>query len=263
MVRKRISKCTVLVLFVYFVSLCMMESIALSDDKACTSIRINGASDWYPVLMHSKDTNKHHGIAMDVAREVFRRLDVPISDEPLVPWKRMIRQLNKGELDILLGAYWTQKRSSIYGYTEPLIKDEVAVFVRKGEEFSLNKLEDLIGFVGLRPMGGSYGEEFDLFAKKSLVIHGVKEDGTLELLLSGRANYAVLGRYDGIADLREMGSLERITDLPWPVASNNVHFMMSRLSPCYYLLDDINRVIRDLHKEKFIEQLEAQYLEVN
>ncbi|WP_417452742.1 substrate-binding periplasmic protein [Kiloniella sp.] len=263
MTGKRLSKYIILVLYVFSTSLWMMESVALSDGKNCNAIRVNGASDWYPVLMYTEETEVHHGIAIDIAREIFRRLDVAIIDEPALPWKRMLRQLDKGELDLLLGAYWTNERAQIYGYTEPLIKDEVAIFVRKGEEFPLDGLEDLVGLVGLRPLGGSYGEKFDLYAKKYLDIHGVKVDGTLDLLLTGRANYAVLGRYDGIADLQETGNSNRIKDLPWPVASNNVHLMMSRASPCYYLLDDINKVIRELHKEGFTEKLEARYLQVN
>ncbi|KKJ77834.1 hypothetical protein WH95_05245 [Kiloniella litopenaei] len=213
--------------------------------------------------MYSNKAKVHHGIAIDITREAFSRLGITVINAPPLPWNRMLRQLENGELDLLLGAYWTSERAQIYSYTEPLVQEEIAIFVRQGEEFPLNSLDDLVGLIGLRPMGGSYGEEFDHYAEKYLNIHGVKENGTLELLQTGRADYAVLSRYDGIADLHETGNLGQINDLPWPVASNDVHLMMSRASPCYYLLDEINKTIRDLHKEGFTDQLEARYLQIN
>ncbi len=258
MARRRLSICTILVLLVSF--FWMMQSVVLADSQNCKSVRINGSSEWYPVSMFSEDTQELHGLALDVAREVFRRLNTPVTVEPKAPWKRMLHQLGNGDLDILLGAYWTQERAHTYRYTDPIFKDEIAVFVRKGQEFPLDELDDLIGLVGLRPLGGSYGEEFDLFAKKYLFFHEVAEDHVLNLFASGRADYVVLGRFDGVHDLREAGELDRIVDLPWPVSSNNVHFMLSNISPCNSLLEDINKVIRDLHEEGFIKELEAQYL---
>ncbi|MEH6631649.1 MAG: transporter substrate-binding domain-containing protein [Halopseudomonas aestusnigri] len=237
-----------------------MQSVVFADGGKCKSVRINGSSEWYPVSMFSEDAQELNGLALDVAREVFRRLKLPITVEAKMPWKRILHHLSNGDLDLLLGAYWTQERALNYSYTDPIFKDEVAVFVRKGEEFPLEELGNLIGRVGLRPLGGSYGEEFDLFAKTYLFIHEVPEDHTLKLLASGRADYVVLARYDGFDDLRETGDFDRIVDLPWPVASNNVHFMLSNISPCNYLLEDINKVIGDLHKEGFIKELEVQYL---
>ncbi|WP_419905154.1 substrate-binding periplasmic protein [Kiloniella sp.] len=258
MVRIRLSVCTILFLLGSF--FWMMPSVVFADGRSCTSVRINGSSEWYPVSMYSEDTKKFHGLAIGVAREVFRRLKIPVTVEPKLPWKRMLKQLRNGDFDLLLGGYWTQERALIYSYSDPILKDEIAVFVRKGEEFPLVELADLIGRVGLRPLGGSYGEKFDRYAKIYLSFHEVPEDLSITLLGAGRADYAVLGRYDGVHQLRETGELDRIVDLPWPVASNDVHFMLSNLSPCTNLLEDINKVIRDLHEEGFIQELEAQYL---
>lgn len=258
MARRRLSICTILVLLVSF--FWMMQSVVLADGRSCTSVRINGSSGWYPVSIFFEDTQKLEGLALDVAREVFRRLEIPVTVEPKTPWKRMLKQLRNGDLDILLGAYWTEERALTYSYSDPIFKDEIAEFVPKGEEFPLDEFGDLIGRIGLRPMGGSYGEEFDRYAKANLFFHESVEDFSLTLLGAGRADYVVLGRYDGIHQLRETGELDRIVDLPWPVVSNNVHFMLSNISPCNSLLEDINKVIRDLHDEGFIKELEAQYL---
>ncbi|WP_083921825.1 substrate-binding periplasmic protein [Kiloniella laminariae] len=240
-----------------------VPSPVYSAPANCPTIHINGTTDWYPVIMRTESSRDLQGLAPDIAREVSRRLDVPLHVDRKLPWNRVLSQLEKGELDMLLGAYWTPERAQIYSYTEPVTTDEVTIFVRKGDEQSYRELNDLVGYKGLRPMGGSYGKDFDQYAARHLSILEVSGENLIEMLAAGRADYVVLARYDGIADVFETGNTKTVIPLPWNVASNDVYFMISRASPCHALLEDINRIILELHNEGFIEKLEAKYAYFN
>ncbi len=238
---------------------------AIASDNTCQTIRVNGSGGWYPVMMRADDKKQITGVAPEVAFEIFRMLGVKMVVTPELPWNRVIQQLDRGELDILLGAYWTSKRATKYAYTEAITKDEIAIFVRRGEEFPLSNLNGLIGRSGLRPMGGSYGEKFDVFAKNNLEIISIGSRPSdpspiIKMLAAGRADYGILGRYDGISDIRSSKHQGKVTVLPWPVSTNDVHFMMSRKSNCLGLLDKINAAIKVLHENGFIRNLEMQYL---
>ncbi len=239
-------------------------SVSYAAPPVCNTVRVNGTVDWHPIIVRFDNSTKVRGIAPEVAAEVFRRIAIPMNVEPLIPWKRLFRKMDKGELDVVLGVYWTAERDRKYGYSEPITKDEIAVFVRKDNQFPLKELSDLIGHHGLRPLGGSYGETFDTFVKQNNLdikeISSSTPQGIMRMLAIGRADYVVLSRYDGVADVRAIGKIGEIVDLPWPVASNDIHFLFSRKSPCIKLLERVNTVIRSLKEEGFIKKIETKFL---
>ncbi|ALU46012.1 hypothetical protein AT705_24135 [Pseudoalteromonas rubra] len=49
----------------------------------------------------------------------------------------------------------------------PYYRNEIRVFVHKDRPFVFEKLEHLKGRVGLKPLGGSYGQAFDSFVAEN------------------------------------------------------------------------------------------------
>jgi len=234
----------------------------VAQSHACSEVRVNGTDGWYPVVMRSADGGSFEGLMPQIADKAFASLDVPVSVQPNVPWNRLFVQLDRAELDVLMGVYWTEERDQAYVYSAPVIEDEVAVFVPVGKEFELGKLEDLAGKTGMRPFGGSYGEEFDKYAEANLDIRNIKDETGLEilnLLSEGKADYAVLGRYDGLKAVQEMGLQGKITDLAFPVASNSVYFLFSKTSDCAGLVPDFDAQLQAMKDGGQIEGLVSEY----
>lgn len=252
-----------LILYAALAFACVVMPAASPTAWACSSVKVSGANNWFPVIMRTEDAESVHGLAPDVAYEVFGRLDIDVIVDPDRPFKRLLVQLERGELDVILGAYWNRERAEKYYYSEPFATDEIAIFVRKEHSFPLQSLGDLIGRLGIRPLGGSYGQRFDAYAAEHLDIEQIATTGEntiIVMLGAGRADYAVLGRFDGIADIRDSGLVGKVIDLPWPVASNDVHFLFSRKSDCAERLDEINQMIRTLREEGFIDSFNQKYL---
>ena len=229
----------------------------------CETIRVNGTHDWYPIVMRRVESDGFSGILFDVSLKLFTQLGVRLEVQRKTPWKRLFLQMDEGSLDAILGVYWTRERAEKYLYSDAITRDDVAIFVKKGSESRYQNLSDLIGLQGVRPLGGSYGEEFDQYAKKNLSIKQVpseEQDRIIKMVAFGRADYAVLGRFDGLADIRTSGNQGNVVELPWRVTNNPVHILIAKNSPCAQLLPDINRVISEMHQDGTIKQLEESYL---
>lgn len=242
------------ILFIGFVVWGLMGASSLKAQSVCT---LNGSNDWYPISFMRDE--KFQGVMVDVAREVAKLQGITLKIGGSRPWKRILHELEKGNLSIIAGSYFTEERAKKFAYSLSITDNNIQVFVKKGNEFSFNTLADLRGKTGLRPAGGSYGQMFDDYAKKHLMI---TETGTgayiLKMLLASRKQYAVLARKDGLELInREFSG--KITMLPKPVVVNEVFFLFARNNPCYALLDRFNEGIQKLKEQGTISTILSQY----
>lgn len=233
--------------------------------ERCDRIRVNGTVDWYPVIMRPSDTGLASGVLPATMIELGRRVGIDVVFQPITPFKRQIVQLENGSLDAVLGAYWTKERAEKFQYSSSVLDDEVAIFVLKGKEFPLAKWADLEGRLGIRPFGGSYGEDFDQYAREHLAMQEIAPVPTdfrrdmLAMLLNENADYAVLGRFHGLKIIEEGEGADQLIDLKWPVVSNGVHILFSGTSPCAHLFDRFEEQLKELRAEGWIDTVLADY----
>ncbi len=243
---------------------CVMVSACLTsigNAQACQVLRVGGTDDWQPVATINKKTGEPEGIAHDFAKIVGERLNIPVELDATLPWKRMLHYLENGKIDMTAALYRTQDREVLYQFTSPYFENEARVFVVKGKEFSFEKLEDLIGRVG-GAMLGSYGEEFDAFAKQhKLKLERVKSMKQLtQKLLLGRNDYFILDYLNGMLFFKEAGLQGQIIALPHPVSTSAVHIALSRQSPCLALVPQINAVIETSKQDGTLQAIIDRYI---
>lgn len=233
--------------------------------ERCDTIRVNGTVDWYPVMRRSTNTGLASGVLPKTVVEIARRIGIDVDFRPITPFKRQLVQLENGSLDAVLGAYWTKERAEKFQYSSRVLDDEVAIFVLKGKEFPLSKWADLEGRLGIRPFGGSYGEDFDEYARDKLTMQEIAPVPTefrrdmLGMLLNENADYAVLGRFHGLKIIEEAEGADQLIDLNWPVVSNGVHILFSKTSTCAHLFDRFEEQLRKLRAEGWIETVLSDY----
>lgn len=74
-------------------------------------------------------------------------------------------------MDVICGAYITEERKKYMDYIFPyFIMDPTVIFVKKGNKFNFKTWGDLKGLLGGAPIGNSYGEKFDRYEKKYLIL---------------------------------------------------------------------------------------------
>ncbi|EPJ43063.1 MAG: hypothetical protein OFPII_43740 [Osedax symbiont Rs1] len=212
-----------------------------SSCRACKEIKVSGSLGWYPLLMEDKQSGKVEGVAIELMRMIGREINTPVTFVKH-PWKRMLRHLELGTVDIVLGIYKTKKRALIYNYSSAFLINEARVFTRADKVFELTHLKDLIGLKGDIPLGGSFGDRFDDFAKRHLEISELKGPSVkIRRLILGRSDFFVADYDHAIQVINQelIASSEKIVALALVVAKNPVYFAMSKRSSCAALTKTI------------------------
>ncbi len=251
---------------IIFLAILILFPINSFADQIKTLKVSAGTEAWQPIAYRDMNTNNVKGLSYDLIEEIAKRLNIVIKIIH-VPWKRMLYMLKHGELDIAIAIYWNFERDKKFLYSIPYFKNEVRIFVKKGKEFKLNKLEDLIPHTGIIPAGGSFGEKFDLFAKNNLDLFQLHEKGLkgkekkTKLILFDHFDYFVQDHLDGMMYLKQVGFHQKIIPLPYVINKVDVHFAMSRKSKMNILLPKINEIIKSMIKEGLIEKMTKKYIE--
>ncbi len=226
----------------------------------CTSIRANGPNGWGAISQRNEN-GALSGIAVEVAEKVFSQLAVKLKLGDILPWKRQQYYLETGEIDLVIAAYYNDDRAKIFSYSDPYHTDDIRVFVHKDRLFDFKNLHSLKGKLGLRPLGGTYGNQFDKFAVDHLNIeeYFYTEYG-MKRLHSKRVDFLVLALLDGLLTAKKYGISANIVPLPKNVTQLPIHFLLSNKSPCIKLLERINHILTELKASHFIKNLEKKYL---
>lgn len=227
--------------------------------SARDKIIISGHPEYPPITWREGDTIT--GVAAEMAATVFTELGVPYEIRYTGPWKRVQLNAERGNIDVIAAAYINPERQTYMDYSIPFMKDPVSVFVLKGKAFPFRRWEDLIGKRGNTSIGESYGKDFDQFIKQKLTMERTPMIIQNFLKLeTGRADYAVIGLYPGLANASVMGFKNKIEVLQHNITEENFHMTFSKQSGFVYLLPETDKIIERLKNEGVIEKWIKEYL---
>ncbi|KJE34305.1 amino acid-binding protein [Thalassospira sp. HJ] len=220
-----------------------------SPKTICRTLAVGGADGWEPIT-YINDNGQHTGLAIDILQNYAERTDLRLDVNLDIPWPRAIQMLRNGELDVIAGAYFTNERDQIHFYSVPFAHDDIMVFQHRDNRFAVSDLHDLIGHRGARPQGGSYGDYIDRFAEQRLdMMFSPTGNRIFDVLMNGRVDYVMLGRFDGLANIYRDKLRDDIKIVEQPVDSNDVRFMFSRKSPCMVHVKQLNLLIEELSED--------------
>ena len=244
------------------VVVCCLLSFNLTTAQAdnCKSFSGNGINNWYP-FSYRNDDGKLTGIMVDGMLEALRRVNAQLKIHNDKPWKRIMYDLENGNVDMVLGAYWNSERAQKYHYSEQMGTDELRIFVKAGNEFTFNNFEDLIGRSGMRLLGGSLGDEFDSFAKKYLDFNEVpRSDTMITMLINDRSDYGILGYVEGLKFINSLGVKGEIMPLPKAILSHPMHVLINKNADCVGKIDEVNSAIKDMKSDGTLDKIIAHHL---
>lgn len=228
--------------------------------SGCHTISVGGADGWEPIT-YIEDTGRHSGLGIDVLRAYAQQHDIRLELQLDIPWNRSLQMLANNELDVIAGAYFTTDRDRTFIYSRPFAHDDVMIFQHRDNLFKVTGLHDLIGYRGARPQGGSYGDHIDKFAEQRLdMMYSPTGNHIFNVLLNGRADYVMLGLYDGMANIYRDKLLGTIIPSEPPIVRNDVHLMFSRGSSCVRHIKNINLLIEKLDEDGTLERWTQNHL---
>ncbi len=122
--------------------------------------------------------------------------------------------------------------------------DPVGVLVLKDKTFPFKDKEDLIGKKGVTNQGESYGTEFDAFIKDKLTVaRSAGIHAAFDELLSGKADYLIIGLHPGLAQAAKLGVKDKVEALQPVLLSAEMYVAFSKKSPCRSLAADFGKAI--------------------
>ncbi len=181
---------------IYILILTILGSLFLSQAFAKDVIEL-AILDFPPYEFQEK--NKIDGITVRIVREIFKRMDQPISIT-LLPWSRALLYLKKGEIDGVFEILKKPEREDFVDYSkEVLIEERVSLFVLNGSPITfdgdLSKLNKYK--FGVR-QDFSYGSVFDQAVKDNKItniVSKVYQDDILRMLYFGRLDILIGDKY--------------------------------------------------------------------
>lgn len=151
---------------------------------------------------NNKPTKEFVGASVDLLREVFSRLKLPVRFVGNFPWSRCLHMVETGQIDFAMDAYYDEERARTFAYSIHYNTLTPQVFYRADNPLKIRSTDDLRRYRGCGMLGASYAhyglrnENLDL---------GVNTyDGMVQKLLAKRCDYFV-EEYEVIVGNRKLG----------------------------------------------------------
>jgi polar amino acid transport system substrate-binding protein len=205
---------------------------AFAAAAACSSLTITGHPEYPPIGY--RDGERIVGAGATLVERIAGELKIPVQSKYVGSWAEAQMAARDGKVDIIFGIYFNDERATYLEYVRPaFLVDPVVVMVPKGKAFPFRGRQDLVGKKGVTNAGESYGSEFDGFMAQKLSV--ARSDGTdqaLRDLLSGKADYMIVGLYPGLAAAAKIGVKDRIEPLKPELLKADMFIAFSKKSPC-------------------------------
>ncbi|RED53496.1 amino acid ABC transporter substrate-binding protein (PAAT family) [Aestuariispira insulae] len=217
----------------------------------------------YPPYEYMED-GEARGLAVNVVREVFRRLDEDIEIQSF-PWARSLKMVELGNADAIFTAYRTSEREAFLDYSsEVLMPQEVSLFVRNTSKIeTYATLADLADQQFAARHGVSYGQAFDRAVTDGTIanIHRVSDgDTVIRLLMNGRADVVVFNRLGGIYRFRSLGVSDQVRELQPPLQSVPSYIAFSKKNRLANLRDRVDATLRAMKEDGTYQALTVYQL---
>lgn len=218
---------------------------------------------WPPYVMGEMGGEATVGAGVDVMRAIFDRLNNVELYIGLMPWKRALREVERGNKDGIAILLKTPEREEYMLYSDVVFTSHNAVwFTESGfpNGFDWRDYADLqrykIGVI----RGHSYGGDLDqiIAAKTFRVTQLSSAEQLFAMLDKGRIDLAIADRLVGGALIKQyarQGMQFQFVAADRPAATEVYHISLSRQSAHRDLLPAINQAIAELRDEGVIQTL--------
>ncbi|GAB7021763.1 transporter substrate-binding domain-containing protein [Salidesulfovibrio brasiliensis] len=190
---------------------------------------------------------ENKGVVVELANEIFKRAGYEINVE-FIPWTRAVELVKRGDADLLVGAYYTDKRAKAMAYPENVLVTSNVLFAKKDKGISFSTMEDLKNYTIGVQKGAAYGDEFDkaTFLKKDAAtdrLAGIKK------LMADRVDLMAGPKDVVLYEMKKQfpGKADQVEALSPPLSENKVYICVSKKHPNYQtVVDQFNAKLAEI-----------------
>lgn len=203
------------------------------------------------------------GLAASIVREVFARMNQPISIE-FYPWSRSLRMLASGEADALFTIKHTQERERTMLFPrESLLSQDYVFFVRKDSNLRFNGdfaslANATIGLV----RNTSYGTRFDTALARGgfpKLEYANDYEHIFRMLLAGRVDAVICSHLVGLSFLRQMNGVDQVTVSGPPAETAVSYLVFTRARDTRKLAEAFDQALAAMRRDGTLTRLAAPY----
>lgn len=174
------------------------------------------------------------GVHAELLQRLGRELGVEIELQAASTAGQAREEVASGRADLLLGVALDNELLTAFDVVHPPLDASPSVlWVPREAAFSYSGWNDLLGRKGLLLPGAGLDGRFEAFARANLALREVADlPQALARLAQGEADYLILDRYAGTAQLATLGRSDELRALDWPVATQAHYLALSHNSTC-------------------------------
>lgn len=199
------------------------------------------------------------GVAVELVRELFRRLHVKLTIE-LVPWNRVLKMAEVGRADGITLLMRNEERDRFLVFSDEVLEAKEVFYYKRDRfrAFTWRSFNDLKPYkIGL-VHGYTYGEGFvRAIEKLGLRIDYCDTDQNgLQKLMAGRIDLFLCDELVGRSQLALNADMKKalLASLD-PVTVYSYYVAFSRLSEAKALLPEVNQVIAEMKADGVIDRI--------
>lgn len=243
---------------------CLNTGVALAEDTL-----VIGWYDWAPHQTEDKNGNLV-GANIELMTALCKRAGFKAEFRKM-PWKRILKSLQKGRVDIATSASKTEERGKYAYFSDTYFKLEYNVmFTKKSDKAkysSIKSLADTIGTdfkIGII-RGSVYSDEHEeLLENKQFTknIHPVNsEKSNIAKLMKGRIDGFIADELGGAVMIKELGLSDKIEILFYLYEEKDAeaYLMFSKKSMTKAQVDKMNSALKKMKSDGSYEKLLSKY----
>ncbi|MCB5162326.1 substrate-binding periplasmic protein [Marinomonas algarum] len=235
------------------------DAFSLGDLSTMT-VRVCGNSAYPPVSWVNAE-RQATGVNVAVIKQLLEPLGVTVDTYQDSNWRRCLKEVELGNIDMLSGFDTASRRASMTFLTEPLVREDIYLYYPIDQPLTFKGWDALAGLrVGVL-MGDSFGDAIDDALETYPTLEYVSTQAqNLRKLANRRLDAVPMGKLSGQLDLQRLGLLGKtghvqtdVTDF-WYLAISNrspllpwVPFLNQRLSALLASPDTIPELLSRYH----------------
>lgn len=211
----------------------------------CHTIKVSTHPNYPP--FHFTQDQQLVGPSIELAKQLAMDLDRHIEILPPMPWKRVLMEGKKGNIDMILSLKDTPERKQYLAFsTVPVFANPMSVFVKEPIADKVHSWLDLPKFNGAISAGDKFGDEFDRFSQQFLKFEVAPNPNSLmQMLLKDRIDYIVLGKETGKQILKELQIKDKQIQPVITINTGLIYLAISNKSACLQLMPQINTLLHE------------------
>jgi polar amino acid transport system substrate-binding protein len=217
-----------------FLLLAFTFLVRIAWSQTCDSVTVSGPPAGAPASWDAD--GQLIGAGVELAQKLLKSAGVKqVKVVRFASWPDTLAAVRTGKVDMIFSAGWSADRARYLNYVYPAHGSQfLHVLVRKGNQFNLNRYEDLKGRKGLAGLGESFGDStFGSLVETELTIErSPSTDETFRRLLAGEVDYVFAYENAAYSEIyrRDLGDkIESLVTYPY---RSDTFFAFSKRSKC-------------------------------